>query len=307
MKTKAAAICGLIGYAVAGCGAVDNVFLRPNKIVRGLPTDLGYEYEEIMLPTDAGGRVAIWHVRTPGARKGIIVGFPGMADNKSRYVLGLPLFVDEGWDMIMMDYEGFGDSSGVASLAGTVRSARTVIEYALSQDDTVVGFGFSFGTAVLARTAAEYELTACVFDGTLDLWRASTLFAEHNLFVSPLAVLADVGVALSTPQDFDTKYWITKVQEPKLFIHSPDDNLNPIEGAWEIFKNAPQPKFFFTVQGEHVTQALLDPVLYRSFVNGWLDGLADPGPVHSVAYHELLEEELQRYLFDLYQAVPLIN
>ncbi len=282
-------ICASFVSALAGCDALslymDTSILRPTDTLFFTPPDLGYlNYDEIMLPSGEHDHVAIWHVRTTQERKGIIVGLGGVADNKSRYVPGIPLVVDDGWDLIMLDYQGFGDSTGFASLEGAVRSSRVAFDYALSQDDTVVGYGFSFGTAVLARIAADYDLAGAVFDGTLNLWESASLFVKDQGLYNPLIDLGDFDpfirlidvplFILGTPPDYDTKRWIRMVEEPKLFIHSPDDRVNPYEGAWEVFENAPEPKFLFTTRGgEHMTYVFLDPILYRSVVNGWLDGV----------------------------------
>lgn len=273
-------VCAVIVAAIPGCNSViDSLVLHPNDLVRFGPTILGYDaYDEIMLPAGEDGFVAIWHVHTPGERKGIVVDLAGLADNKSRYVPSLPLVVDDGWDMIIFDYQGFGDSSGPATLDGAVQSSRVVFEYALSQDDTVVGYGFSFGTAVLARIGAEYDLAACIFDGTLNLWESASLFVETNFFELSFERLFDIPFILSTPPDYDMKRWIQMVDEPKLFVQSKDDHVNPYRGAWEIFELAPEPKLFFTTQGEHMTYVFLQPVLYHSVLNGWLDSVVNSGP-----------------------------
>jgi hypothetical protein len=180
-------------------------------------------------------------------------------------------------------------------------------DYAQSQDPTVVGSGLSFGTAVLARVAADYELKACVFDGTLNLWESISLFAEQNGIGSPIAGVVDAVIRMDTPEDYDTRRWITQVAEPKLFIHSPDDQLNPYVGAWNIFLDSPQPKYFLTVQGNHVTEAFVNPDVYRSVVNGWLDGILRSGPSFDPVQRELLSHELDLYLNDLTAVVPLVD
>ena len=46
-------------------------------------------------------------------------------------------------------FEGVGASpfKKTVALEGAVRSSRIVFDYALSQDDADIGYGFSFGTA----------------------------------------------------------------------------------------------------------------------------------------------------------------
>lgn len=282
--------------ALVGCDVLDMVVLRPSPTIRRTPADFGFEADSLRLRMNDEVEVSIWHVRTTLERKGILVVVPGLDANKSRYTIGLPIYVDDGWDVILMDYAGYGESSGTASFDGLIESTNTVFDYAFTQDETVVAVGISLGTSVLARVAADYDLTACVFEGTLNLWEESSLFGAHIGLDSPLWGIADAVAALGTSFDYNTKHWITQVEEPKLFLHSPDDNVTPFPGAWEIFELAPQPKHFVATQGDHAMQLFIDPALYRSVVNGWLNGVLRQDPILNAQFQELLEEEVNASL-----------
>ena len=235
-------------------------------------------------------------MKTSAERKGTQVIIPGNDTNKSRYTPSLPIFVDEGWDVILMDYEGFGESTGVATFDGLFETARTVLAYATEQDHVVVGFGVSLGTPVLARVAAEIDLSACVFESTTNVWETPTLFAERHGLNSPVMILANAVASAGTTPDFDIKRWIQLVDEPKLFLQSPDDSVTPFEGAWEIYELAPAPKHMFVTQGEHATQLFLDPGLYRDVVNGWLDGVLGQDAVLAAEFDAIFQDEVQAAL-----------
>ena len=289
----------LSAASTIGCsGSLDMFILRPTKVMRTTPADFGFDSKTVNLPTE-DGHITIWHVPTAAARKGILVIVPGNDANKSRYTSGLPIFVDDGWDVILMDYEGFGESTGTASFEGLIESTNVVMDYAFAQDDVVVGLGVSLGTPVLVRVAADYDFTACIFESTINLWEEVTLFSERNLFASPLSAAADGFTTLSTPFDYNTKHWITLVEEPKLFLHSPDDSVTPLRGAWEIFELAPQPKHMFMTQGEHALQVFIDPVLYRSVLNGWLDGVLGNDPVLTAQFQAFFDAEVEAALGEL--------
>lgn len=275
------------------CGALDSLILRPSATIRRLPTDFGYAYEAKTVKSPAGNEISLWHVSSTVERKGIIVAVPGNDANKSRYVVSLPLFADNGWDLILVDYTGFGESPGEATLQGLFDAAYGAMDYAKSQSDVVVGYGISLGTGVLARVAADRELTACIFESTMVIRQAATLFTRHHGIYLPIVDLADLIATFGTPPEFDTKHWITKINAPKLFLHSPEDAVTPFDGAWEVFKLAPQPKHFFVTQGNHALQVFLDPVLYRSVVNGWLDGILNHNPIVNQQFDELLEDEIR--------------
>ncbi len=284
----------------AGCGAYEQLILRPSPNLRATPQDFGYESETINLPMDDGTMISIWHCRTTAeTRKGILLVVPGNDANKGRYTAGLPLFADFGWDMILMDYPGFGESTGTKSLDGLIESTLVVTDYALSESDVVVGYGISMGTPVLMRVAAERDFTAVMFESTLDLWGEGSGIAERFLGENPIFQGFDLISILSTSEDWDTKRWAALVEEPKLFIHSPDDNVTPFDTMWEVYKAAPAPKFVFVTQGEHALQVFLDPVLYRETINGWLDGVLNADPILNEKFLEILEQETQAALDEL--------
>ena len=282
-----------------GCGVIDSLILRPSPVIRRTPEDFGFKFDALMLPMNEDVQISIWHAHTTQPRKGIIVVVPGNDANKSRYTAALPIFGDDGWDLVLMDYAGYGESGGTASLQGLVDSTRTVFDYAFSQSDVVVGFGISMGAPVLARIAADTDLTACMFDSTLNIWEEPTLFLDRHNLGSPLAPIANGVAALGTPEAYDTKRWIALVAEPKLFLHSPDDNVTPFQGAWELFDIAPAPKQLITTQGEHGTAVFLDPVLYRETANGWLNGVLNNDPELDQQFNDLLQGEVQAAIEDL--------
>lgn len=294
MKKKVLLLCMAAVATCSQCGALDSLILKPTTTIRRLPTDFGYAYETKTVPTPAGNQISIWHVATNSPeRKGIIVTIPGNDANKSRYVVSLPLFADNGWDLILPDYTGFGESPGQPTLQGLFDSAYGAVDYAKSQSDVVVGYGISLGTGVLARIAVDRELTAVVFESMMIFYETPTLFAQNLGINFPVFGIADwVAQAASTP-DLDSKRWIKDVTEPKLFIHSPDDHVTPFEGARQIFALAPQPKHMFVTQGEHALQAFIDPGMYRNVINAWLDGVIKRDPIENELYLRLLEEEIE--------------
>lgn len=296
MKNRLSAVLPLMLVCLPGCGFLETFVLRPSFEINSTPADFGFEADTMRLALPDGGEISIWHVRTTAEKKGILVVVPGNDANKSRYTNGLPLFADDGWDLILMDYQGYGESSGTATFDGLIESTRVAMEYALSQDEVVVGYGVSLGTSVLARVAADIEITACIFESTTDLWAEASLFLTHHLGPSPAWATFDAIAALGSTEDFDLKRWITQVEEPKLFLHAPGDNVTPFEGAWEVFKLAPQPKHMFVTQGDHALQLFLDPVLYRTVVNGWLNGILQNDPILNEQFQQFLEQQVQTSL-----------
>jgi uncharacterized protein len=279
---------------ICGCGIqLDSLLLVPSPNFRVSPSDLNYVYEEAAVSCSDGTTVNAWRIRTSGTPKGIVVVVPGADGNKGRYSLVLPIFVDKGWDVLLFDYPGFGNSPGTATLAGLLESTRAMLDYAFQQHNVIVGYGVSLGADVLTRVAADYQLGACIFDSLGDMRSIGSDLMNYRGLPAPLGDLADFVIAASTSEDFDMKRWIVEVKSPKLFLHSPDDTLIPWQEALDIFALAPQPKHLVTTQGDHAQQLFVDPEMYRSVINGWLEGVFKLDPIQHPQYRQLLDNELQ--------------
>ncbi|RIK70893.1 MAG: hypothetical protein DCC66_03200 [Planctomycetota bacterium] len=241
---------------------------------------------------------------TSETKLGTIVVVPGNDANKGRYTVGLQFFVDFGWDVILYDYQGFGESGGSATFDGLITSSRAVFKHATENDSVVAGLGISLGAPVLIRMAAEFDLAAIVMDGTVNIWEITTQWTDSHGIGNDLFGIGNVVAALSSTEDFDTVRWIAQATEPKLFVHSLADNVAPFEGAMALYRAAPSPKHFFIVEGEHATAQFFDPGLYRNIINAWLTSIVLRDEAFTQQYLAILDEEVRATLLELGLITP---
>lgn len=269
---------GVFAASVAGCSteppiSVEKIFLRPTPDVARSPADLGYVYDAVDVPIAENRHVSIWHVKAESPR-GIVVIIPGSDQNKSRYLIGLPVFVPSGFDVILMDYEGFGESSGgPLDLARLLDDGLAVVDYALARHANVVAFGVSTGTPVTAWVAARRELTAVMFEACLILDKEPQLYLEDvlNIEIDVLWEIAELYLTEVVPGGFDIERHVKRVDEPKLFLHSTEDDVTPFRGGKIVFDAAAEPKEFFEMRGGHGEMIELDFETYSARINEWLD------------------------------------
>jgi uncharacterized protein len=288
-------LCGALFFILgsAGCGiTLDPLILRPSSEFKYLPTELGYNFTEQVVTATKGPTVSLWRIKPAGTSRGIIVIVPGNDANKGRYVMTLPFFVDKGWEVILFDYPGFGKSTGDATLPGLLDGTRAVLDYAFEEDDVVIGIGVSLGTAVLGRVAPEYPLTACIFESTMNLYEIASSFLDYHKVLPEIGGIADFVAAATSSPDWDMRRWVADARMPKLFIHSPDDSVTPFSMGFRVFEAAAKPKQMFVTEGDHSFQLFIDPNLYRSTVNGWIDGVTRSDPIHIAGFEDLLRADL---------------
>lgn len=251
---------------------IDDFILRPNTAISTLPSDLGYDYDEIVLTVATGRNVILWHVKAENPRALFVV-FPGSDANKSLYCEALPLFVPEGLDVLMMDYEGFGNSPGTKSLQHCADDTIAVARYATTLNPKVILYGVSLGTPSVARAAAELNFTGCIFEGTVILKQEAGLWLRDNSeWYNPIsALIGNTYMSLVEPREFDILSYIPQVKEPKLFMHSIEDDITPYTGGLKVFNAANEPKEFWEMIGGHGQMVRIDTETYKTKVIGWIN------------------------------------
>lgn len=274
--------CVLLGAAVLGvvCGCVlppvtlGTIFLRPTEEMVGKPADYGYDYEEAYVPVAEGRVVCTWHVKAENA-KGIVVVIPGSDRNKSRYLIGLPVFVPYGYDVILMDYEGFGDStSGPPDLARLCEDGCAVVAHARTLHPNVIAFGVSTGGPTAVRAALEQDVAAVILEAPLVLEAQIELYLRAIGQVrESLWNLANIWVRPQIPPCFDIATTIAEVRAPKLILHSVDDDVVPFAAGLTLYALAPEPKALVPLSGGHGKMIEEDPDGYAATIVGWLDGV----------------------------------
>lgn len=263
-----AVLCGCVLPPVT----LGTIFLRPTEEMVGKPADYGYDYEEAYVPVAEGRAVSTWHVKAENA-KGIVVVIPGSDSNKSRYLIGLPVFVPYGYDVILMDYEGFGDSTaGPPDLTRLCEDGCAVVAHARTLHPNVIAFGVSTGGPTAVRAALEQDVAAVILEAPL------VLEAEVELYLRAIGLaheslwnLANLWVRPQIPPCFDIAADIGGVEVPKLILHSVDDDVVPFAAGLTLYALAPEPKALVPLSGGHGKMIEEDPHGYTATIVSWLD------------------------------------
>ena len=144
-------------------------------------------------------------------------------------------------EVFIIDYRGYGRSEGSPSEQGLYADARAAWDYLTGARGippaNIVVFGDSLGGAVAIDLAARVEPAGLVVQSSFTSIR--DMAAEVMPFVP--------GFLLRTKMDSLSK--IKNVRVPKLFIHSPADEMVPYRFGRALYDAAPEPKHFYEVKG----------------------------------------------------------
>lgn len=241
------------------------------------PTMLGAEsYEEVWLTASDGVRVNAWFV--PGATNGkkdkTILFFHGNAGNLSGYAHRMALYSRLGYDVLMVEYHGFGKSQGEPSEKTLYLDAEAAWRHLTEErgvaPSKVVIFGYSLGGAVAAWLAEKHpEAAGLILESTF-----SSLAGVASDFFPYLPCRLIVGNA------FDTLGRLDGIRMPLLLMHGRTDQLIAYRHAETIFAAFAGPKTFKTIAGNHTLGYLLNGETYESYIEEFIAGLDDvAGPL----------------------------
>jgi uncharacterized protein len=207
------------------------------------PQSYGLRYETVELRTADGETLQAWWVPAENAR-GVVLFFHGNAGNISHRLDYLLMFNRLRYTTLIVDYRGYGKSTGSPSEEGTYRDAEAAWEYLrhgrLAQPRDLVVAGESLGGAVGTWLAAKVNPRAVLLFSTFT--SVNDLGAQVYWFL-PVRLLSRIG--------YDNLENLKRIQAPVFIAHSRDDEVVPYSHGRKLFEAAREPKAFLEMRGGH--------------------------------------------------------
>ena len=219
------------------------IVFKPSRKFLGNPTDIGISYQNVFLTVSYNVTVHGWWLLHVSSCK-VVLYFPGSIGNISHELGTLSFLFSLGVSVLIIDYPGFGKSTGRPSEAACYAAADAAWEYIVGekqyQPQNVVVFGRSLGVAVAARTAAEHAGGGLVCHGGLT---SVPDVAGHSYRLLPSRYFCYLR--------FNTRKYLRNCRSPVLVLHSERDAVIPVSHGRAIFAAAPRPKQFLSLLGNH--------------------------------------------------------
>ena len=217
----------------------------PQQQISDTPSAIGLDYTPVNIATADGETLHGWWVPAPDA-KGTVLFFHGNAGNISHRINYLKMFERLGYNTLLFDYRGYGQSSGAPSESGTYLDAQAAWRYLTETQgiavERIVLFGESLGGAVAAWLAAREK------PGLLVL--ASTFTSVPDMAAEIYPFLPVRWIARF---QYNTLESLQSVTCPVFIAHSPDDDIVPFAQSQRLLEAAPEPKEFLFLHGGHNT------------------------------------------------------
>jgi len=209
------------------------------------PADIRLAYEEVEVKTPDGFLLNGWFVPAahPSDRTVTFLFFHGNAGHIGDCLDKIELLHELGGNTLIIDYRGYGKSEGRPSEEGFYIDARASYDYLAGRKDVnrerIVIYGASLGGAAATELAPQRPVGGLVLHATFtsarDVGKMLYPFIPGFLIQTKMDSLAKVG----------------RIKVPKLFIHSPQDEVIPYEMGKKLFDAAAEPKEFLSIDGTH--------------------------------------------------------
>jgi fermentation-respiration switch protein FrsA (DUF1100 family) len=264
--TWAIGIAAVLLLTVLGIRLCENSFVyHPPRFPEGFPPPelYGRQVEEVWLTTLDRVRVNAWYLPNPTSERALLW-FHGNAENIGHGLEHLGFYSRLGVNILAVDYRGYGKSEGSPNEAGVYRDADAAYDYLIQerhiQPQNIFVFGHSLGGAVAIDLAARRECGGLIVQSSI----TSIRDMARRMFRIPL-------LEYIPKSQFNSLAKIRRVRAPILFVHGTRDETVPLSMEQRLFAAAPEPKFFFPVEGaghNDVVEAGGDSLLerFKSFI-----------------------------------------
>jgi len=256
-------LAGLPAALLSGC---TQLFFYPSHALFDTPARHGLAYEEVRLQASDATALSAWWLPAAavqaGSSRGKILFLHGNAENISAHFRAVAWLAEAGFDVLALDYRGYGGSDGTPSLAGMQLDIDAAMRYLAmrpgSDADRIFLLGQSLGGALAlyyaAHGAYRDRLCAVIADSAFSDYR---LLASEKLASTWLTWPLQWLARLSVEDSYAPAAAIGRISPiPVLLIHGDRDEVVPYHHSQDLFERAGQPKALWIVAGAGHTQAL---------------------------------------------------
>jgi fermentation-respiration switch protein FrsA (DUF1100 family) len=246
------------------------VFLAnmPGRALTASPGDMGLEYENVSLSTPDGELLHGWYVPAAGSR-GMVLFFHGNAGNISHRLDSIRVFHKLGLDVMIIDYRGYGQSSGKASEQGTYLDAQAAWSFLVDERSIpaarIIVFGRSLGGAIGAWLGSQHTPAAVIIESSF----TSGVDMARRLY--PF-----LPVRLITRIRYPVKEYASRLDCPVLVVHSRDDEIIPFEMGKSIYAAVKPRKSFLEIRGDHNNGFFISRHEYVAGLADFIDSVFGP-------------------------------
>ncbi len=133
----------------------------PRSQIYRLPTELGLQYSSQKIPLNNHEWLATWLIKAHNPQ-GTVILFHGKESSKSSLLAPAQVFNSLGYDALLVDFRGSGNSSGNTNTVGfkEAEDVAAAINYIqqLKAEQPIILYGISMGSAAILKAIADNQV-----------------------------------------------------------------------------------------------------------------------------------------------------
>ncbi|MDO8926548.1 MAG: alpha/beta fold hydrolase [Sideroxyarcus sp.] len=238
----------------------------PSADIQTTPDRLGMKYEQFTIPSGsakARGELYAWWIPAAVSAAPTLLYLHGHKHNISHLIEHTQRLHDAGYNLLLVDYRGYGKSKGVGpsetAMYEDAESAWNYLMYQRRQDpQRTFIYGHSMGGAVGIELALRHPAAAgLIVESAFTSMRE---MAEAEYPWLPVDTLLN--------QRFDSLDKVGRLKVPVLFIHGTWDKRTPFRMSQQLHEQAAAPKEIKLIEGgEHTNSSSVGLLEYRAAFN----------------------------------------
>lgn len=229
------------------CGVIyffqENLIFLPTLLQQEHVYEMEHPFEEIFITTDDNSRLNALHFKVENP-KGVILYFHGNAGNLQRWGQITSFFVDKKYDVLVMDYRGYGKSTGKKSMEKLYDDANLWYDYVKKQysESSITVYGRSLGTTFATFVASKNNPKNLILESP---FYSIVEVAKSRFPFLPVKSLLHYK--------FPTYIFINQVSCSITIYHGTEDSVIAFEQGKKLFNSIQQDakQFISIQQGGH--------------------------------------------------------
>jgi alpha-beta hydrolase superfamily lysophospholipase len=231
-------------YAIIGIAFYylqDSILFHPEPLAKGSFYHFDQRYTEVNIPYDQKTLLNIVQFKPTDSARGVVLYFHGNRKNIGWYEKYAANFTRHGYETWMLDYPGFGKSTGTFSEQALYDYALQVYRLARKKydPDRIILYGKSFGTCLACQLASVRDCRCLVLESPC---YSMTSLIAHYLPFYPVWQMSHYR--------FPNNEYLQRVTAPVIVFHGTDDGVVPYSNAKRLKPILQKPgDEFVTVEG----------------------------------------------------------
>lgn len=220
-------------------------FFRPEK----LPPDFQFAYdnlkvEEKTVEPEPGAKINYLHFQVENP-KGVVIYLKGNTKSIKGWGKFAIDFTRLDYEVVMMDYRGFGKSTGKRTVEAMKRDSQYIYDIVKQEfpENKIVVYGRSLGSGFAARLAAKNNPRFLIL--TSPIYSLERTIRRYLPFMLPAKLFLRYNIP--------TYQYLKQVRCPIFIIHGSDDTLVPLNTVADLSEINPKlTKLFVVLKAGHI-------------------------------------------------------